>query len=1538
VTTTLAPTPAALLLPDTPYKGLMPYGEDDAPFFFGRDVWRDIITDNLKAYRLTLLYGESGVGKSSVLRAGVAHHLRLRAEQNREEDGTPDLAVAVLSSWRVDPLGSLLAALRQAAADALGEEQPEPPANAPRDLEATLEECADRVAGRLFVILDQFEEFFLYHAADEASANEFADAFARAVGRRDIRASFLISIREDALAKLDRFKGRIPNLFDNYLRIEHLDRESAGDAVRCPLERYNDALQPHEAVALEPELAEAVLDQVEAGTILLGQAAGGAAAPTTGGQARIETPYLQLVLTRLWSEEMAAGSRVLRLETLQRLGGAAGIVETHLDAAMNALPPSERDIAARVFRYLVTKSRTKIAHRTSDLADWTEVPEGELTVVLEKLSSGSARILRPAGESSFEIYHDVLAEAVLAWRTSHEAERRLEEERRESEARYRRTLMRLGVVVGGIALAVAVVLATVALSQRDEAQHQADVAQSREVASSALAQLPDVDPELGLLLASWAVDREETSEATDALRQALRVARIRTILRGHEGAVRGAAFSPDDSTIVTAGVDGTARLWDPLTGRQRALLRGHRGAVFSASFSPDGERIVTSGKDRTARIWDTATGQQLAVLRTRRRFEVPEGTFAPWQGSSFSPDGTRVLMAGFDGAARLWDVASGRELALFGGEGDKFVNSASFSPDGRLILTSSDDDAAHLWEAATGRHVRAFRGHEDDVGRARFSPDGGRIVTASVDGSVRIWEASSGTQLLRFDVRDDDGRVLNATFSPDGRRVAVAALGGRVEIRDALSGALVAAPSGHTSLGFTPTAAFDAGGDLVVTAGDDGTARVWRTANGENVAVLSGHGKRIRGAAFSTDGRLVVTAGEDGTARVWRTASNDRVSSVRGPGGPAVQASLTGDGTLVATAAPGGTAHVWETASGKAVTLLPGADERLSAAAVSRNGRLVTGGQDGAVRIWNGDTGEQLAVLRGASADVWSPFLSRDGKRVVARDEDGSTHIWNAATGKRIAVVRGRGGDRAFAVPSADGRQIIATGVGETADLWGTMTGKRVRVLPVGGSLWTALFSADGELVVTTTHDGVVRVWDTATGRPTLGPTATAAIARSLAPGVRPQLYVDDVSSDGRLLAISTTDHGVLIWDTRRRRPVLPRSRLRSMWSASFSPDAKRVVTTHREGASSLWSTTTGKQLAVLPDASAYGASFGGDGRHVLTIGGRGVLRVWRVAGRRPVVVFTARDVDDGRFSPDGRLVVVVRNGEAVVHDLATDNEVRTFAGDDRRFLSASVAATGSLVVTARADGLVQAWDARTRREVSSFRPGGRVSAAYLDPTGGHLVTIGIKDKKPRAQVWNASTGQSVSILEGHEQAIRSAAFSRDGTRLVTASLSARVWETSTGDELAVLEGHRRRVNSAAFSPDGALVVTASADGTARVWDPRAEEKQLVVLRGHRGGVGAAAFSPDGELVATGGVDGTVRIWESRSGRSVAVVGGGPQALRTVAFGRDGQSVVGVDETGTASSYACDVCVPVAELRRLAESRVGRSLTADERRRLLHEE
>jgi hypothetical protein len=421
-----APTLPATERTGSPYKGLDHYDEQDAPFFFGRDVECELVVANLLAARLTLLYGQSGVGKSSLLHAGVVPRLR-------EE---PDLAVVIFRSWAGDPVAGLAAAIRAAAGT-------EPPAGE-STLADTIAACTQRLGRDLVVILDQFEEYFVYHPQEDGDG-AFAAEFPRAVNQVELAVSFLVSIREDALARVDRFKGRIPNLFGNYLRVDRLSRQAGREAIVRPLEEYNGRAAAGERMEIDPDLVEAVLDQVRVGNVELGQTGAGVIDGADAGEWRIEAPFLQLVLTRLWDEESADGSRLLRLETLDRLGGAKQIVPAHLDAAMAKLPLPERDVAARVFHFLVTPSGTKIAHRASDLADYAGVSADVVGLLVNHLGGQQARILRGTGDGRYEIYHDVLAAAILDWRA-----RRLQATRAARNRQLLLALILLCPFIGGI--------------------------------------------------------------------------------------------------------------------------------------------------------------------------------------------------------------------------------------------------------------------------------------------------------------------------------------------------------------------------------------------------------------------------------------------------------------------------------------------------------------------------------------------------------------------------------------------------------------------------------------------------------------------------------------------------------------------------------------------------------------------------------------------------------------------------------------------------------------------------------------------------------------------------------------------------------------------------------------------------------------------------------------------------------------------------------------------------------------------------------
>ena len=1151
---------------DSPYPGLVPYEDADAPFFFGREQERGIIAANLEASRFTLLYGESGVGKSSVLRAGVVHDIRRQARHRLAEGASPEYVVVEFASWRDDPIAGLDRAIATSVERTVAEPTPERPPST-RRLDRLLGHWTEQLDAELLLILDQFEEYFLYHGADDGEGT-FAVEFPRAVNSRDLRANFLVAIREDALAKLDRFKGRIPNLFGNYLRIRHLDRESGRVAITKPLEQFNALCPRPEPVTIEPTLVEKILDQVAAERVALGQVGQGVASDANGEVDRIETPYLQLVLSKLWDEETAARSFVIRLETLERLGGAERIVRTHLDEAMQALSSTERDIAARLFRYLVTRSGSKVAHTAADLAEFAEVSEEEVSAVLERLTRGDVRILRsvapPPGAAAprYEIFHDVLAAAVLDWRVRHnqlrrqaETQRRLEQEKEEAEEATRRARRRsrtLAALLGAAALAVVgvLVLALWAIGQRNAADRATADAESAKWLAKAQTRL-ELNPQWSARFALRAFQRRPSSLAASLLRTALSASRVRGVVSG-PGDFVSAELSPDGTRVVTAGDNGTASIASVASGAKEVSLRGHEDALTGAVFTPDGGAVVTTSLDGTARIWDPSTGDQIGEPLPHDGPVHLSNTDSFGSGGSyiatgpFTEDGGHVVT--YSGAtAYVWDIASHQIVNEF--EHGEEVTGAAFSPDGSSVVTTTFVRAL-LWDRES--EERTGVGYYPSA--ATFSPAGDVIAVGYSFGGIDLWDPISGN-VAASHWRAHRSEVTSLRFSEDGTTLASA--GGAVikvwDRSELLSReqktrprADVEAEALVSEIRFSPDERY------LVSANQDGTAQVWEVGRGGELFTLRGHTDAVRMAEFSPDGDLVVTSSEDGDARLWSVDTGEEFGAYTTPV--------------------------------RAVGFSPDGDQ------------IVIGSEYGGVTVWETETGERVRRLRGS--DIVLPLITAtftpDGDRVVAADDVGWVGIWDAGTGEEIAPIKeyllpGRLLLKEVRVTDAElspvpGQyRLLALYSDGSAKLWdmadvldGETKGQVVRTF--GGSddpLTDVLFNSDGNVITVGGSDQTARMWDPESESP--DPLWSRPIGKV-------GIVSTALSPDGDRIAIGGADRAVRVWDTETGRRVGEPLRGGSGTPSdlAFDTEGRWILAGGSDGTTTIWEAGTGDLLAIL--------------------------------------------------------------------------------------------------------------------------------------------------------------------------------------------------------------------------------------------------------------------------------------------------------------------------------------------------------------------
>ncbi len=925
-----------------PYVGLSPYTEAQQEFFCGREHDQETIAANLMTTPLSILYGACGVGKTSVLQAGVVPFLRR----------LPGVIPIVFREWKGEEfLGSLKSGIAAAVLKHTGADCPP---------EGPLDEMlcrASKTSGGLFaLIFDQFEDYFLYYARGDGSGS-FDGEFARSVNRDDIDANFLVSIREDSVSLLDHFQARIPNVLSNCLRLEHLDRDGAIRAIQKPLAQHNRSRIRQEQVAIQDDLVNEIVKQVQTGRV--GITPGGQGKLVEPEQAkdspRIETAYLQLVLERLWREESGAWEeqpegvpRELKLQTLERLGGAKKIVRTHLDESMGALSHTEQETAARVFHFLVTPSGTKIAHTVRDLAEYANVKPEELTPVLEKLSAQSLRVLHPVsavrGQPPFyEIFHDVLAPAILDWRLRYlrkqeraAADRKFEAERKKVKGLTATTAVLLTLIAFIMTLGWfwlrergKVITATTRAdtATRDAAQQRA-VNASHQVLASARVQLP-VDPELSVLLAVEAAKIARTEQAEEVLREALANSHMQYVVRSPKTLrPQWALFNPEGRKIV-AGLYREDSLtdefkevwvWDAATGRREKRMDATKSEAWkdlpvwnpsTASPSTVGvllESYSEEDKRGPNDAWRVhSSGQFLEIIKTgtndviaRQQLDAIEGLGAI---VALSPDGAKVA-AGGSKATFVYDAPALRLRQMLKGQ-NRAVLTPTFSADGATLVTPSFDGTACIWHVPTGDLMMSLIGHTGPVLMSVLSRDGSEAVTASLDGTFRLWSVTPppiSPAQARGAWRSSTPMVRDAQpVSPDGTLVVTWShdMMPDLSIQNRAGGSVRTKLVGHTH--DVHGGVFSRDGARVITVSEDNTARVWDVATGRCVAVLAGHTIEVTSAAFSADGKFAVTTSKDGTVRVWHIASGKGAILVWGVKADAAVFSPDGKAVVIRT-------------------------------------------------------------------------------------------------------------------------------------------------------------------------------------------------------------------------------------------------------------------------------------------------------------------------------------------------------------------------------------------------------------------------------------------------------------------------------------------------------------------------------------------------------------------------------------------------------------------------------------------------------------
>jgi WD40 repeat protein len=1147
-----------------PYKGLRPFLEADAADFFGREELVDRLvarmTEGGEGSRLLAVVGPSGSGKSSLVRAGLVPALRRGAVP-----GSEGWFVAQMVPGG-DPFAELESALLRVAA--------QPPSSDLADEIERDEEGLIRAAGwvlpddrsELLLVIDQFEELFTLVDDEDRRASFLASVVAAATHPRS-RVRVVITIRADfydrpllyrTLAELVRARTEV---------VVPLTTEELERAVAGPAERVGVTVAPGLVAQLVADVAD------EPGAL----------------------PLLQYVLTELFDRRQDS---TLAATIYREIGGVTGALARRAEEAFGSLSDGAKQAARQLFLRLVTLGEgvedTRRRVLRVELASLHADP-GEMEAAIDLF--GGARLLSfdrdpDTRGPTVEVAHEALlrewdrvrgwidaaredlrierrlALAARDWRNSggdasflvsgsrleqfealgdrsglaiipEEREflgaslaerdlRRAEEEARRARERAleRRSLRRLRSLAAVLAAAalIAAGLTVLTINQRERAERESRVAVARELAAAAVASL-DEDAERSILLALEAVDQTRSvdgsvlPEAEEALHRAVLASRIVLRVPGVGGALD---WSPDGRIFVTEGPEesGVVDIRDAETGESLRMFPGHRNDVNIVAFSDDGSMLATAGDDGAARVWDPATGEELWTFRG------PDPDGEVW-GPSFSPDGSLLATSWPDqGMVRMWDLATGRMVREIG---PWQVNSVtSFSPDGGRLAIATWDSGAVVVDVRSGQEVFTLQGQEFGVRDVDWSPDGRWIATSSSDSTVRLWDAE--TSNLRFTLFGHAGEVVAADWSSDSSRLVTGSNDGTAKLWEITQGGareLLSLPAQDGGGGIW--VAFSPDGNRVMTGDQQITAvKTWdvtRTGDAE-WANLPADSRDLGGVAFTPDGRRVIASNGDGSVTLWDAETGEEFRTIgrAGPSALAVLAiDMSPDGELIATTGP--TAKVWDAETGEEVFSIR-SDDEVEDVAWSPDGTLVAAGSFGGhVKIVD-RSGREVALLREDPGFRFSTVrFSPDGRllataRVPTERVDptvAAATIWDWKEGRVVGRISAWAEGLDF---DPSGAHLATAGVLGLAEIWDVESGRKVVTLAGHtGAVNDVAFGPDGSMIATASTDGTVRLWNPESG----GHVLTLR-------GHETAVWDVAFSPNGSKLASASPDGSVRVW------------------------------------------------------------------------------------------------------------------------------------------------------------------------------------------------------------------------------------------------------------------------------------------------------------------------------------------------------------------------------------------------------------------------